>query len=220
MIARPPMLLLLLPLAVPGPAQLAGRLEGDVYHSATGAFRLPVPVSPALGGRIFDTPNAVTFADNYDTYVSIACFPLDLPQKWELASRGQQAYLHYFFTTFVLPDFERRYPGSRVEATRFLPELHDGALGVFCLLPGGSHFDFRHEIDPAQPTRPPATAKRGNLLFVKAGHVFVLSAELAERVTMPSSFALPPEAENDRLQARLLALARRLTFTPAATAAR
>ncbi|HYC72146.1 MAG TPA: hypothetical protein VEB66_13110 [Opitutaceae bacterium] len=210
--ARPLTLLLLIPLAALGQDRLAGRVEGGLYHSATGAFRIAIPVAPELGGRILDTANVVTFEDDFDTHLSIACFALDLTQKWELESRGRNAYLNYFFTTFVMPDFERRYPGSTLAGTRFLPEVGDGALAVFCLLPGGSYFDGRHELDPANPTRPPATAKRGNLLFVRNGHVFVLSAELAERVLLPSSFRKTPEEEDELLARRLRTYVGRMSF--------
>ena len=149
---------------------LAGRIVGDQYHSATGAFHIRIPVLPVLGGRIIDTPNVVTFEDDFTTRLSVACFALDLPQKWELESRGRQAYLRYFFTTFVQPDFARRFPAMTVEAFRFLPGDHEGALAVFALLPGGSYFDGYNELDPANPTLPPAVAKRGTLLFVEQGH--------------------------------------------------
>lgn len=191
-----------------------GRIEGDMYYSAGGAFGIAIPVSPNLGGRILDTANVVTFEDAFDTRLNIASFALDLTQKWELESRGRQAYLHYFFTTFVLPDYERRYAGTTVESSRFLPDLGEGSLAIFCLLPGGSYFDGRNELDPSNPTQPPAVAKRGNLLFVCNGHVFVLSIELAERVLFPSSFRKSPAEEDDLLVQRLRAYADSMRFPP------
>lgn len=218
----PPRLALLPLLLVPLVAQgqdgefpLAGRVEGDFYHSATGAFRVRIPVLEILGGRILDTPNVVTFEDDFTTRMSIACFPLDLPQKWELESRGRQAYLNYFLNTFVLPDYTRRFPGTTVEASRFLPSQYEGTLAVFALLPGGSFFNGYNELDPDNPTLPPAVAKRGMLLFVHRGHAYVLTTELAERVTQPSTFRLKPDEENDLLTQRLLELAGRLVFAPA-----
>lgn len=220
MTARPLTLSLLLPLAALAQERLAGRIEGEVYYSASGGFGIPIPVSAALGGRILDSANVVTFEDAFDTHLSIACFALDLTQKWELESRGRQAYLSYFFTTFVRPDFERRFPGCSVENLRFLPDVHDGALAVCCLLPGGSYFDGRLELDPANPTQPPAMAKRGNLLFVRNGHVFVLSTELAERVLLPSSFRKTAAEEEELLVQRLRAYADRMSFPPAPVAPR
>lgn len=216
----PRLVLLLVPLSVPvfgqyEDAPLAGRVVGEHYQSATGAFRMRIPVLPVLGGRILDTPNVVTFEDDFTTRLSVACFALDLPQKWELESRGRQAYLRYFFTTFVQPDFARRFPAMTIEAYRFLPGVQEGALAVFALLPGGSYFDGYNELDPANPTLPPAVAKRGTLLFVQQGHTYVLSTELAERVTQPSTFRLTAEEENDLLAQRLLDYASLITPTPA-----
>lgn len=215
MTARPLILLLLLPLAGMAQERLVGRIEGEVYHSASGAFSVAVPVVPALGGRILDTHNVVTFENEFDTHVSIACFPLDLTQKWELGSRGREAYLSYFFRSFVLPDFERRYAGTTIEDTRFLPAVQEGALAVFCLLPGGSYFAGRNELLEPYSRRPePVTAKRGNLLFVRNGHVFVVSAELAERVLLPSSFRKSPAEENELLLQRLAEVVARMRFPP------
>lgn len=207
-----PALLVLPRIAFAQEAPLAGRIDGGVYHSATGAFTITVPVRPELGGRIEDTPNVVTFDDDFSMHIAVACFPLDVTQKWELETRGKQDYLAHFFASFVQPDFERRYPGTTVEATRFLPGLQDGALAVFALLPGGSYFDGRNELDPDNPSRPPAVAKRGNLLFVRHGHVFIVNTELAERVLQPSTFRKSPEEENDILMQRLMEIVARMNF--------
>jgi hypothetical protein len=194
-------------------AGLTGRMDGDTYVSATGEFRFPSPVLPELGGTITDTENVVTFSDAYNVHVSIACFPQDATQKWELETRGQRDYLLYFFTTFVLTDFQGRFPGSRIESARYVPELMDGALIAFALLPGGSAFEGHNRVlDSAAPE--PVTAKRGTLLFVRRGHVYVVSTELAERVTQRSTYALTVEKENTLLSDRLTALAGRFVFTP------
>lgn len=201
-------------LLTPASAQLAalrGMLDGDTYTSATGEFSLPVPVLRELGGTITDTENVVTFTDSYNTHISIACFPQDSVQRWELETRTRQDYLLYFFTEFVLADFARRFPGSAIESARFIPELMDGALIAYALLPGGSYFgENPGTLGP--PPGPAVTAKRGTLLFVRNRHVFVLSTELAERVTQRSSYVSTPEKENTQLMTRLTELAGRLVF--------
>src|SRR5262245_26484487 len=91
--------------APPPPASLYGKLTEGVYTSPGGIYRVTIPVLPELGGKVHDTENVVTFDDALNTHVSIACFPLDLSQKWELENRGARDYLAYFYTNFVLPDF-------------------------------------------------------------------------------------------------------------------
>ncbi len=197
------------------PAQdrpLAGKVAGDSYVSATGEFSLPLPVLRELGGTITDTENVVTFTDRYNTLISVACFPQDALQRWELDTRGRREYLLYFFTDFVLADFARRFPGSAIESARYVPELLDGALITYAVLPGGSHF----ELPPSQlgtTPPPPVTAKRGTLLFVRNRHVYALSTELAERATQRSTYESTPEKENAQLTTRLTELANRLVFT-------
>lgn len=190
--------------------QLKGRIEGDTYHSATGEFSLTVPVLRELGGATTDTDNTVTFTDSYSTQISIACFPQDSLQRWEFDTRGRRDYLLYFFTDFVLKNFAQRFPGSSIESARFIPELLEGSLVTYALLPGGSH--FAPKDGPLGAPAKPVTAKRGTLLFVRNRHVFVLSTELAERATQRSTYEATPEQENTRLTARLTELANRLVF--------
>jgi hypothetical protein len=191
---------------------LAGRMEGGIYVSATGEFKVAAPVLPELGGVITDTENVVTFSDSFNTHVSIACFPQDASQKWELETRGRRDYLLYFFTDFVLADFRQRFPGSKIESARYVPELQDGTLIAYALLPGGSFFETKNSI-MGTPPADPVTAKRGSMLFVHNAYVYVLSIELAERVTERSTYHLTVEKENALLTERLTALAGRLTFT-------
>ncbi len=191
---------------------MAGHLERDLYVSPTGEFKIPVPVLPELGGTISDTDNVVTFSDGFNTHISVACFPQDASQKWEFDTRGVRDYLLYFFTGFVLPDFQSRFPGSNIESARFLPGLDNGALIAFALLPGGSFFAGKNSVLGTLPEKP-ATAKRGNLVFVHNRYVYVISTELAERVTQQSTYHLTVKQEDDLLSERLTTLANRLIFT-------
>jgi hypothetical protein len=191
------------------PPTLYGDIKGTTYVAPGARFRMTIPVLPELGGQIHDTENVVTFDDTVNTHVSVACFPLDLSHKWELETRGIRDYLEYFFKEFVSPDFAQRFPGSTNEASLYSPQLRDGALFVFSLLPGGSAFEARASVLDA-PASAPAIAKRGTLLCVQNGSIFILTAELAERVTQRSAFQKTPEQENEILRARLVELANRI----------
>jgi hypothetical protein len=166
-----------------------------------------------LGGTVTDTENVVTFSDSYSTHISIACFPQDSLQRWELETRGRRDYLLYFFTDFVLADFDRRFPGSKIESARFVPELHDGALITYADLPGGSHFEPKDGVlGPASANR--VTAKRGTLLFVRhRACLYILSTELAERATQRSTYDVHArKGEHPTDGTRLTELAGRLIF--------
>lgn len=192
---------------------LCGKLANGIYTAPGNQYKVPVPVLPELGGQVHDTETVVTFDDELSTHVSIACFPLDQAQRWELDTRGLRSYLAYFYTGFVLPDFQQRFPGSDTEATFYLPDLLQGSLLAVTLLPGGSFFD-KQARDLATPASQPAVAKRGSLLFVRAGNIFVISAELAERVSQGKAFGKTPEEENGILRDRLVAFTRRMEFPP------
>jgi hypothetical protein len=194
---------------------LMGRIDGDTYYSANGAFKVPIPVRAEMGGDVTDNANVVTMRDDYTLLYIIAAFPMDSSQKWELSIHTRQEYLQGFFTQYVLPDFRRAFNGVEVEKNgTYMPTLFDGALVVYTLLPGGSMFTSKLVV--IDPTRKPPVAKRGNMIFVNNGYVFVISTELAERVTEGSAYSLTEAQEDVALREKLVDMAQKIHFlTPA-----
>lgn len=210
-------LLLALPSLVlaQGAPALRGKIEGKSYVSPTGIFKVVIPVLPELGGDITDTPNVVTFQDDFNVHVSIAAFPQDATQRWELSTRGLKDYLIYFFSNFVLPDFKQTFNGVQIESAKFVPGTMEGALLTYLLIPGGTMFADR--VPTLSADRVPV-AKRGNMLFVRNGHIFVISTELAERVIEGRSYKKPVEEEDEILRNRLIDVLSKITFaTPPGT---
>lgn len=198
---------------------LAGKVEGKSYVSPTGVFKVVIPVLPELGGEITDTPNVVTFQDDFNVHVSIAAFPQDATQRWELSTRGVKDYLIYFFSNFVLSDFRQSFAGAQIESAKFIPALQDGALLTYLLVPGGTMFADRV---PRLTADNIPVAKRGNLLFVRNGHIFVISTELAERIIEGRSYTKTTAEEDEILRGRLNDIVAKITFAqpPAAEAAK
>lgn len=197
---------------------LAGRVDGNLYTAPSGAFKVTIPVLPELGGTISDTENVVTFQDDFSTHISIAAFAQDATQRWELSSRGLKDYLVYFFSNFVLSDFKQAFEGVQIESAKFAPTILDGSLITCILLPGGTMFGAK--IATLGTDEKPPVAKRGNLLFVKNGHIFVISVELAERIIEARAYKKTTAEEDELLRQRLNAAVGRLQFPkPAAPAA-
>jgi len=194
---------------------LNGRIDGRVYFAPTGTYRITIPVLPELGGTVSDTGNVVTFEDQFNVHISIATFPQDATQRWELSTRGIKDYLIYFLNEFVIADFQRMIPGVTIDSIDFLPKRFDGALLAYTLLPGGSMFGDHRAF--GSDGHPPV-AKRGNLLFVKEGYIYVISTELAERVIEGTAFKKTPEEENQILKDRLFEIVGRMTFMKPAAA--
>ncbi|HEU5078411.1 MAG TPA: hypothetical protein VFT72_04325 [Opitutaceae bacterium] len=200
------------------PPTIIGHIEGGkVYVSPTGTFKIEIPVLPELGGRITDTDYVVTFQDDYTTHCSIACFGMDATLRWEEDTRGRKDFLTYFFADAVMGDFQNRFPGATIESARYRPSLQGGGMFAFTLLPGGTMFANRVML--AADEKPPV-AKRGNLLFVKNQHVFVISIELAEKVLDRSTWNKTPEEENEILTKRLVDIVQKMVFTPPAEKAK
>ncbi len=194
---------------------IAGKIEGKSYVSPTGQFRVQIPVLPELGGDITDTPNVVTFQDDFNVYVSIAAFQQDATQRWENSTRGTKDYLIYFFSNFVLADFKQNFDGVQIESAKFVPGTMDGSLLTYLLVPGGTMFPDR--VQPLGGDSIPV-AKRGNLLFVRNNFVYVISIELAERVIEGKAYGKSTEEQDEILRKRLLDMVDRITFTAPAAA--
>ena len=201
----------------PQPAALAGKIEGKTYVSPTGDFKVTIPVLPELGGEITDTPNVVTFQDAFNVHISIAAFPQDATQRWENSTRGQKDYLIYFFSNFVLADFKQAFEGVQIESAKFIPATLDGSLITFILIPGGTMFTDKVPQLAAGDRLP--IAKRGNLLFVKNGHIFVISIELAERVIEGRTYKKTTAEEDDILRQRLNDVVAKIQFAKLPAAA-
>ncbi len=196
---------------VPGTAPpLNGRIEGRMYISPAGTFRMSIPVLPELGGTVNDTPNVVTFQDAFSVHVSIGCFPMDATQRWELATRGIKDYLPFFFENFVIADFRQAFPDTRIESDSFSPDVMDGAYTAFTLMPGGSMFGDKHTVLGSDDS--PPVAKRGNLVFVHGLYIYIISTELAERVIERSTYKKTPAEENEILRQRLADIVKRIEF--------
>lgn len=189
---------------------LVGTVRDRTYFSPTGAYSVVIPVLKELGGTVSDRENVVVFQDGYNVHISIGCFPQDATQRWELSTRGVRDYLAYFFATFAFPDFQQMFPGSQVERMEFMPGMVDGALLIYTLLPGGTMFANR--LANVGPDTPMPVAKRGNLLFLKHGHVYVISLELAERSLEGSAYRKTREEEDAILKQRLEVLLDNLFF--------
>jgi len=194
---------------------LAGRIEGKSYVSPTGQFRVQIPVLPELGGDVTDTPNVVTFQDDFNVYVSIAAFQQDATQRWENSTRGTKDYLIYFFSNFVLADFKQNFSGVQIESAKFVPGTMDGSLLTYLLVPGGTMFPER--VQPLGGDAVPV-AKRGNLLFVRNSFVYVISIELAERVIEGKAYGKTNEEQDEILRKRLVEMIDKITFTAPAAA--
>lgn len=196
---------------------IEGKIEGRTYVSPTGLFKVTIPVLPELGGDITDTPNVVTFQDDFNVHVSIAAFQQDATQRWENSTRGTKDYLIYFFSNFVLADFKQTFEGVQIESAKFVPGLLEGSLLTYLRVPGGTMFPERV---PAVGSDVLPIAKRGNLLFVRNDHVFVISIELAEKVIEGKAFNKTTAEEDEILRKRLLDIVDKIAFTkPAAPAA-
>ncbi|MDF9826057.1 hypothetical protein M2447_000133 [Ereboglobus sp. PH5-10] len=187
-----------------------GSVENDQYTSSTGFFRVTIPVLPELGGQINDTPNTVTFQDDYGEHATIGCFRMNDELRAEETKRGRKEFLVWFFQQFIQRDFTRNVPGTSTEPNaRFINGTQGGTLFTQLLLPNGSAFAHRVFVFPPKSGH---VAKRGNFIFINNGNIYVISIELAERIFEHSTYNKTVTEEEAVLRRRLNDLLNRITF--------
>ena len=71
---------------------------------------------------------------------------------------------------------------------------------------------FADKVATIDPARKPPVAKRGNMIFVKNGFVYVISTELAERVTEGSAYTLTQQEEDVSLREKLQDMVAKIHF--------
>ncbi|HEY5550969.1 MAG TPA: hypothetical protein VIK52_03715, partial [Opitutaceae bacterium] len=193
------------------PGVLRGRVENGRYYAPSNAFDVAIPTLVGDRPLILDNPNIVVFRDDIRTMLTIAAIEMAPIDKWELETTSSREFLITFFRSNVLEDYKEAFPGTSVEGAVLLNDLEGGALLVTTLHPNGSAF----ETDPIvrnDPATPPPVAKRGNLIFCHGGHVYVLSTELADRVTESSTYATDTATEDRILRERLVEIYSHIRF--------
>ncbi len=191
------------------PVQLVGKIAGETYIAAGGNYTITIPVLPELGGTVDDTPQSVHFQDTVSTFITVACLPMDATQSWLHETKGKKDFLSEFFVRSVHSEFAQQFPGSKIESARFIPSVQNGALLTFNLIPGGTMFNHRITLVDGDPI---PVAKRGNLLFVRDNHVYIISTELVEKVVERSTYTKTTAEEDDILRKRLLGVLDKMTF--------
>jgi hypothetical protein len=198
--------------AQPNDTSLLGRIEDNRYIAPHGNYSITLPVQIDLQGTVSDTPEVVTFQDDFRIHASVACFKMESPHDREIQTRGRRDFLIWFFRQQVQTQFQLRFPGSKIDEARYMPEVLEGTLIVFNSLPNGTMFTKPAGLTHSSEKQ--AIAKRGNLLFLNKRSLYVVSIELAELLSQDENTASADrEEDHTRLRKELLDLVGRITFS-------
>lgn len=192
---------------------LLGHIADGRYYAPGNAYSVALPVLHGDQTDIRDNGEIVVFKDRVSTLLTIAAFEMPRIAQWEYETSTPREYLIDFFRGNILRDYRREFPDSTIEDARFIPEIFEGALVGFTLLPGGSAFS---PPEPPAPIAPPPVAKRGHLVFVRDHRIFVIAIELAERVTRANGTVLSTADEDRELFDRLVSVLGAMRFGPEA----
>ncbi len=191
--------------------KLHGRIEAERYFAPGDLYSVPLPVFHGTDSAVMDTAEIVVFKDKVSTLLTIAAFKMPAYEKWRFEGMEPKEYLYEFFRDNILRDYRHEFPESSIESARYLPEVFAGAMVAFTRMPGGSAFA---SPPPANPLAPAPVAKRGHLVFIRNGYIYVVAIELAERVTQPATYKLTTQEEDRLLFGRLATVLEALRFGP------
>jgi len=190
---------------------LMGKMVENRYTAPSGSYSITLPIQLELGGVVTDTKDVVTFQDEFRIHASIACFKMGSSHQREIQTRGRRDFLISFFREQVHTQFKRRFPGAEIDEARYMPEVLGEALLVYNTLPDGSMFSDQTSVSSSQDSV--VLVKRGNLLFLKDQHLYVISVELAKFLLGDKdSPKFSEEEKRALLRKELLDLAGRITF--------
>lgn len=110
--------------------RLSGTVNGPTYTSSHGDFSVPFPVSSEVGGGVLsDSPNSVTFHDNWGSRItfSSATFNSQSSMMSILQSKGRER---------ALTEFAERQYGSEIDV-HYHPTARDGVISFIFVRPVG-----------------------------------------------------------------------------------
>jgi hypothetical protein len=109
---------------------ISGAMRNGDYKSPQGAFSVPCPVSPEVGGRIkSDTPQSVTFCDNWGNRITFSSFGFNAQSSMTsvLEAKGREK---------ALDEFLRRQYGDRAPI-HYHASAREGTVSLVYLRPVG-----------------------------------------------------------------------------------
>ena len=158
-------------------SNLQGKIEDTIYISAKGKFKVPIPVNKQWGGMIQDTPQAVSFTDDFGRLYRIEC---SNSETYKLQAIEKKSYLQEFLNGFYLPQTVFHYrPSARIIEEYYIVDLLDGAYFCIVNIPEGS-------ITVSSSDRKNYTqheARRGLLLFIIKNRIYIVSSDVGEKLS-------------------------------------
>lgn len=146
----------------------------QVYQSPLGNFVVPIPVTPEQGGRIQSQEGIVGFSDDVGTLLRIDYYPLPPEYLEEIASQGQEKYLHSILIEKYLPQaIFANVQGAEIKYTEYLQDTLKGYYYVLVDMPKGSTISKQENNGNAIRL----DAYRGLLAFINGDFLYIVSSQ-------------------------------------------
>jgi hypothetical protein len=146
----------------------------QVYQSPLGNFIVPIPVTTEQGGKVQSQEGIVGFSDDVGTLLRIDYYPLPNEYLEEIASKGQETYLHSILIEKYLPQaIFAHVPGAEIKYTEYLQDTLKGYYYVLVDMPKGSTISKQESNGNAIRLN----AYRGLLSFINGDFLYIVSSQ-------------------------------------------
>lgn len=146
----------------------------EVYQSPLGNFIVPIPVDTEQGGKVQSQEGIVGFSDDVGTLLRIDYYPLPNEYSEEIASKGQEIYLHSILIEKYLPQaIFAHVPGAEIKYTEYLQDTLKGYYYVLVDMPKGSTISKQESNGNAIRLN----AYRGLLAFINGDFLYIVSSQ-------------------------------------------
>jgi hypothetical protein len=185
-------------------------VKDGIYHSLTGRFQVPVPVSSSMGGKTNERKGSVSFIDDLCSLYRIDYGAFTEHEKQLLKKMGREKYLSSFIKNVYLDTFLRRkLPEVKIDFKEYLGGANNGTLYAQIDAPKGSVCTVSRNGGPHMRQ----DAKRGTLVVLVSDRIYVITTGLMQ-LSAPKGMSLEElhtKQEQD-LKDNTMSFAKTITF--------
>lgn len=192
--------------------ELAGTIEDNKYSPPSGLYKVLVPVDDHFGGKIEDSPNSVSFTDDFCHIFRIEFMPSDADTKILSDEGGKESFLKSAFDNIYMQlTIFKSIPNALIEHQEYIKEIFGGAYYAQVFLPKGSICSVSSNQPPFSEMAPfeRVDGVRGILTFLQGQNIYFVSIGYNARdVSSPQD----KEGDRDRLKKDTLSFAKTVQF--------
>jgi len=183
--------------------------EASAYHSPSGVFSFPMPVSEEFNPVVKEGARGVSIMDDLCRLYRVEYTEVTDEESEQLeAGSHEEVFSEFLEATYMSRAIRSAIPTATVEQTEYLGDELGGALYGEVLLPGGSICTVT--VNEGEAER--VDSRRGVLIFAHDGLIFVVSTAASQVTAHVAGGMLDEPDTSAHLRDLTLTFARSLDF--------